>query len=138
MVTALSKIKTILDGISSSILPLKFKYLESKPASFPAAMLISNGFNESMFTNSSNQVVESFTIRLIYPQTESSAGYEKWLTLADAVSAEFRKKENQTLAGEAVSFQVNQGLPPAFSDAEYIQPVVIFDIIVEAKIIKQI
>lgn len=138
MVTALNKIKTILDGISSTILPLKFKYLESKPSSFPAAMLISNGFSESMFTNESNQVVESFTIRLIYPQTESTAGYEKWLTLADTVSAEFRKKVNQTLSGEAVNFMVNQGLAPAFSDTEYIQPVVIFDIIVEAKFIKQI
>jgi len=137
MLVALNKIKTILDTIPDEVLPLTFKYLDSMPASFPAGCVLSAGFNEEMIDSGSNQITESFVIRLIYPQAESVTGYEKWLTLADLVSAEFRKKENQTLGGDAISMMVKQGLAPEFSD-QYVQPVVMFDILIEAKIIKSI
>lgn len=137
MLVALNKIKTILDLIPDNVLPLTFKYLDSMPASFPAGCVLSAGFSEEMIDSGSNQITESFVIRLIYPQTESVTGYEKWLTLADLVSAEFRKKENQTLGGDAINMMVKQGLAPEFSD-QYAQPVVMFDILIEAKIIKSI
>jgi len=137
MLVALNKIKTILDAITTTTLPLTFKYLDSMPASFPAGCVLSAGFSEEMIDSGSNQLTENFVIRLIYPQAESAAGYEKWLTLADLVSAEFRKKENQTLGGDAINMMVKQGLPPEFSD-QYGQPVVMFDILIEAKIIKSI
>lgn len=137
MLSALQKLKTILDSITVASLPVKFSYLEAMPTSFPAGMVLSNGFVEEMLTNTSNKVTESFVIKLIYPQTESQAGYEKWMTLLDLVSAEFRKKDNQTLTGTAINMMVDQGLPPEFSD-DYSQPVVIFGISIKAETIKSI
>lgn len=137
MITALQKIKAILDTISATYLPLKFQYLESQPASFPAGMVLSQGFTEEMLDSDNNIVTELFVIKLIYPQDESSAGYEKWINLADTISAEFRKGTHQTMDGTAIVMIVKQGLPPEFSDA-YTQPVIVFSIIIEAKIIKSI
>lgn len=137
MKTALQKIKAILDTIPATDLPIKFEYLESQPQSFPAGCVLSLGFTENMLDTAHNVLSESFVIRLIFPQEESLAGYEKWMTLLDLVSAEFRKISHQTLDGEAVNFMIRQGPPPQASD-QYTQPVMIFDIIVDAKIIKSI
>lgn len=137
MITALQKVKAILDTIPSTDLPVKFQYLESQPTSFPAGCVLSLGFTENILDTSHNLVMESFVIRLIFPQEESLTGYEKWMTLLDLVSAEFRKASHQTLDGAAVSFMIRQGPPPEASD-QYSQAVMIFDIIVDAKIIKLI
>ena len=131
----MSAIKTILDTISADYLPVKFSYLESQPATLPAGCILSNGFVEEPYDGVFNEVQENFIIRLIYPQNETESGYAKWLTLADLISAEFRKKTHLTLDGQAISILVKQGLPPSFS-TEFVQPVVIFDLLIEVKILK--
>lgn len=137
MINALQKIKTILDSISVNDLPLKFEYLKSQPSSFPAGCLLSQGFTEEILDSTNNLIIETFEIRLIFPQDESLIGQEKWVNLADTLSAEFRKDTHQTLTGTAIVMTVKQGLPPEFS-SDYAQPVVIFKIVIEAKIIKSI
>jgi len=137
MLTAIKKIKDILDTIPTNILPLKFQYMESMPSSFPAAMLLSQGFEEEVLDSANNILTERFIIRLIYPTQESLAGYEKMLTLSDYISAELRKDDHMTLGGEAVHFQIKQGMAPEYSQ-EYSQPVAIFGLSLEAKTIKSI
>jgi hypothetical protein len=137
MLTALQKIKAILDTISSDVLPFKFEYLKSMPTSFPAGCVMSMGFTESYIDQQYNDQVETFDIKLIFAEEESQAGYEKWMTLVDLVSATFRKDDHQTLTGTAVDFRIRQCPAPTFSN-EYAQPIIIFDIIVDARIIKSI
>lgn len=137
MLTAIQKIKSILETIPTNILPVSFQYLESMPASFPAAMLLSQGFEEEILDSSNNILTEHFIIRLIYPTQESLAGYEKMLSLSDYISAELRKDDHMTLDGAAIHFQVKQGMAPEYSQ-EYSQPVAIFGLTLEAKTIKSI
>jgi len=137
MITALQKLKAILDTIPATDLPLTFQYLESQPASFPAGMVVSKGFTEVIFDSDNNIITETFEIKLIFPQDESLAGHEKWVNLSDTIAAEFRKKTHQTLDGTAITMKVKQGLPPQFSE-EYTQPVIVFSIAIETEIIKSI
>jgi len=137
MKTSLDKIKAILDTIPDTDLPLKFEYLNSQPASFPAGCVLPLGFTETPLDSANNEVIESFIIRLIFPQEENLSGYQKWMGLADVISAEFRKASHQTLDGTAAYFSIRQGTPPENTD-QYSQPVTVFDIIVDAKIIKSI
>lgn len=131
------KLKTILDGISSSILPLKFEYLETKPSSFPSGNILYAGGSEKMLDSQYNEITERFVVRLIFPTEERQAAQEKWMSLIDAISAEFRKDDYQTLTGTAVIFQIKEFSPPQPS-TDFIQPVIVFDITFEAKTIKSI
>jgi hypothetical protein len=138
MIQSMTRIKAILDSISDSILPLKFSYLESQPASFPAAVLTSLGAKEIQKDSIANEITESWAVRLIYVSEESAAGQTKWMTLIDALGAELRKSQNITLGGDAVNFVIKQIPPPTSFDTGYSQPVVVFDIIVDAVILKNI
>ncbi len=137
MISGLQKIKAILDTIPSTDLGLSFEYLKSQPSSFPAGCVLSNGFTEEILDSANNLITELFEIRLIFPQDESLIGQEKWVNLTDLISTEFRKSAHQTLDGTAIAMIVKQGLPPEFS-ADYAQPVIVFKIVIEAKIIKAI
>ena len=137
MITALQKIKAILDTISTTYLPVKFEFLESQPASFPAGCLLSQGLSEEIFDTDNNLVTETFVIKIIVPQNESQAGMEQWVNLADLIAAEFRKNTHQTLDGTAITMFVKQITPPEFSDA-YTQPVVVITITLEVKVIRSI
>lgn len=135
--TTAQKLKTILDTVSAAILPLKFEYQETKPASFPSGNIIYLGGNEKMLDTITNEVLENFVIRLIFPTEEGQVAMEKWLTLVDAIGDAFRKDDYQTLTGSAVSFQVKSYAPP-ITTSDYSQVVMVFDIMVEAKILKAI
>ena len=137
MLETLEKIKTILDGISSSILPFKFSYLETQPQSFPAGMVLCQGMSEEIYDQANNIVTETFVVKLVWPQTESEVGYQKWISLTDAVNAEMRKKIHQTLDDTVISFMVKQALAPEFTD-QYIQPVTVSGIILEVRKLKLI
>ncbi len=134
--TTIQKLKTVLDLISSSILPVKYQYLEAQPSSFPAGIITFVGAEERMLDTVTNEVTEQFLIRTIFPAEESQTATEKWLNLLDALGDEFRKDDHQTLTGTAHSFMITKFLP-SFSD-QYAQPVAVFDIFVEAKFLKQI
>lgn len=131
------KLKTILDTISSSILPFKFEYQETLPSSFPSGNIIFAGAKEETLDTVYNQLTERFVVRIIFPTEERQAAQEKWLTLLDAVSAEFRKDDHQTLTGTAVMFMITDYPQPQIS-MDFSQPVIIFDIGVVAKVIKPI
>lgn len=137
LLTTIQKLKTILDTISNSILPVKFEYLETSPSSFPSGNIIFVGGSERVLDTQYNEVTERFIVRLIYPTEERQAAMEKWLTLLDGVSAEFRKSSHQTLDGVAVSFLITDYPQPQVS-TDFIQPVIIFDIVVVAKTIKSV
>jgi len=138
MIASMNKIKEILDTISTTILPLTFSYLETSPTSFPAACLLSGGAKEERKDDVSNEITETWVVRLIYPSEESAAGQLKWLTLVDALTAELRKASHITLGGVAVNFVIKQIPPPASFSNDYGQPVIVFDIIVDALILKYI
>lgn len=138
MLVSMTRIKAIIDTVSSSVLPLKFSYLEAKPETFPAAMLVSLGSKEIQKDTISNEITETWAIRLIFSSEESEAAQTKWVTLVDTITAELRKASHITLNGDAVNFVVRQIPPPVGVQGEYIQPVMIFDIIVDAIILKNI
>ena len=103
-VTVAQKVKAMLDAISSSTLALKFQYNESTPTSFPAGMMLPPTFPSEDFTDSAyNTVTMVFPIRVLFPEEESSASYEKWLNFLDALHTELRDGDNRTLDGNAVS-----------------------------------
>ncbi len=135
MLATIQKLKTILDGIDNSILPLKYEYQETAPTSFPSGNIIFVGTSEKMIDTVTNMVNEQFIVRSIFPAEERQAATEKWMTLMDALTAEFRKDDHQSLTGTAVSFEIRGVSPPKISN-EFIQPVIVFDIAVEAKILK--
>lgn len=131
LATILTKVKVILDTISSSILPLKYSFLETMPTSFPAAALTYEGHSEKRKDTVSNEIEARFLLRVIYPTEERTEAQVKWLTLIDALSAEFRKDDHQTLTGSVVSFLVTNG--GASISLDYGQPVVIFTMSVTAR-----
>ncbi len=129
--TILTKTKTILDTISSSILPLKYSFLETMPTSFPAASLTYEGHTERRKDTVSNEIEARFLLRVVYPTEERVEAQAKWLTLIDALGAEFRKDDHQTLTGSVVSFLVTNGNSAISLD--YGQPVIVFSMVVTAK-----
>lgn len=135
--TTTQQLKTILDTISSSILPVKFSYQETMPTSFPSANIIFSGGKERMLDTITNEVEERFVVRAIFPVEERQAAMEKWMTLVDEVGTKFAKDDYQTLSGNAISFMVDSYQPP-FTSQDYGQAVIVFDMIVVAKSIKYI
>lgn len=137
LLTTAAKIKTILDTVSSSILPLKFKYTETMPSSFPSANISFIASGEERFLDTiTNEVEAQFLISLVFPTEESQNATEKWLTLVDAMSDEFRKDDHQTLTGTATKFKIlgtRQEIRTDFS-----QPVVVFSMTLGVTMIKAI
>lgn len=137
LLTVAQRLKTILDGVSSSILSVKYEYLETVPSSFPAGFIILAGAPaERMLDTVNNEVVYQFLIRTVFPVDASQGAFEKWLTLLDTIHTTFRSQTNQTLAGNAVSFMIT-GTSQSFS-SDYSQQVLVLDIQVEAKVIQYI
>lgn len=135
--TTLQQLKTILDTVSASVLPIKFQYQEAQPTSFPAGVLLYLGGGEQMIDTITNQVTEQFIIRLIFPVEASQAAAEKHMTLVDTIGNTFRSQSYQTLGGNAISFMIKNFAAPVGSN-EYGSPVLVFDINVEARVLKVI
>lgn len=133
-----TELKTILDTISATVLPVKFNYPEGKPTSFPAAVITWLGETEKTFDTQYNDISQQWVISLIFAAEESDQAMTKWLTLRDALGAEFRKDEHITLNGNAIHCQLKNSPPPSTTTEGYMQPVVIFDLIFEVRIIKDI
>lgn len=133
-----TELKTILDTVSSSVLPQKFNYVESKPDSFPAAIISYQGGQEKTLDQQYNEINQRWVISLIFPAEETQAGMDKWINLVDAITAEYRKEANITLNGNAIAMRLTDAPPPTSNTEGYIQPVVIFDLLFEVKIIKSL
>lgn len=133
----MTQLKTILDTVSASVLPIKFAFQETMPTSFPSGNIIFLGGEEKMLDSVTNELIEQFVVRLIFAENESAAAMTQWMTLVDTIGDTFRKDDYQTLVGNAVAFQVKKYAPPV-SSTDFGSPVVIFDIAMEAKTIKQI
>lgn len=137
LLSVAQRLKAILDGVSSSILPVKYEYLETLPSSFPAGFIILGGAPaERMLDTVNNEVTYQFVVRTVFPVAESQGAFEKWLTLLDTIGTTFRAQSNQTLSGNAVSFMIS-GTSQSFSQ-EFSQPVLVLDVQVEAKVIQYI
>ncbi|OGC59245.1 hypothetical protein A2245_03550 [candidate division WWE3 bacterium RIFOXYA2_FULL_43_12] len=131
------KICDIIDTISATIVPVKYRYPESKPSSFPATMTLFIGDEEKMVDSANNLTSYHFLVRTVYPIDESATGYQKWLTLYDTITAELRKDDHETLTGSAVKFMIESDGQPAFSE-QYSQPVAVLDIRVTAEVLQSI
>jgi len=133
-----AELKTILDTVSSSILPQKFNYPEGKPTSFPAAVITWSGESEKTFDTQYNDVTQRWVISLIFAAEESDQAMTKWLTLRDALGAEFRKDDHITLNGNAIHCQLKDSPPPITTTEGYMQPVVIFELMFEVRTLQDI
>lgn len=129
--TILTKVKTILDTVSASILPLKYAYVETMPSSFPAAALTYEGHAQSRKDTISNETEVRFLLRVIFPTEERAEAQVKWLTLLDALNTELRKDDHETLTGSVTSFLVTGG--GSAISLEYGQPVVVFTMVITVK-----
>ena len=133
-----TELKTILDTISASVLPVKFNYPEGKPTSFPAAVITYQGGTEKTLDQQYNEINQRWVISLIFAAEESDQAMTKWITLVDTIGDEFRKDDHQTLNGNAIHMQLKDSPPPSTTTEGFMQPVVIFDLIFEVKIIKSL
>lgn len=134
--TILTKTKTILDTVSSSILPLKYSFLETMPSSFPAAALTYQSHATKRKDTVTNMTEARFLLRVVFPTEERAEAQLKWLTLLDALDAELRKDDHETLTGSVVSFLVTNGESAITLD--YGQPVVIFTMVISAQYLSYI
>lgn len=131
---ALSAIKTILDGISSSTLSLKFKYFETTPSSFPAGMLIPPNFSAETFEDTANNTATMvLTIRTIFPDEESQTAFEKWVAFLEALHTELRSRDNLTLGGNAYSVRIT-GTGHGFTN-DFTIPCIFYDVQLEVKML---
>lgn len=133
---SIQRLKAILDSVSSSILPVKFQYVESMPTSFPAAMIAFQSSTEKELDTSTNVVDSVYAVSVIFPTEERQQATEKWMALLDAVSAAFRDEANQTLSNNAVRFMIGQTQSSITTD--YGQPVIVFTLIANVRFIKSI
>lgn len=127
----------ILDGISSSIIPVKYRYPETKPTSFPAAMLLYRGSTTQMLDTATNLVAYQFSILTVYPVDEAATAYAKWLVAYDTLEAEFRKDDHQTLGGTAVKFMIEADGQPTYTE-QFSQHVAVLDVRVIAEVLQSI
>jgi len=128
----------IVDGISTSIIPVKYRYPESSPTQFPATFTLFRGSPpERKVDTITNEVIYNFAIVTVYPIDESATGYQKWLLLYDTLTDELRKDDYQTLSGNAIDFMVETNGQPVATE-EFAQPCVMLDIRVTAKVLKSI
>lgn len=138
-VTIVGKLKTILQNVSATYLSAAsiYKYQESNPTIFPAAMVFYAGEGEEKQIDTiTNEVEQKYFVRLIFNTEEGEAAEAKWLTLVDKVKDEFRKDDHQTLTGSAKNVIV--GSVNAYASAQYVQRVMVFDIILTVLVIKEI
>ena len=130
--TVATKLKAIIDTVSSSVLPQKFSYNEAKPASFPAAIIQELNHSNGRLDTQYNILTQRWSIQLIFASTESQEAADKWRSLADTIFSTFSKDDHQTLTGSAVSVLVTDRLQPKGTEA-YGQPVVIYEVLLEIK-----
>jgi hypothetical protein len=128
--TILTKTKTIVDTISAGILPIKSAFLETMPSAFPAAALTYESHKEEKLDTITNKVSSRFLLRVLFPTEERLEAQAKWLALVDALGAELRKDDHQTLTGTAVNFGVTDGGSAITLD--YGQPIIVFTLIIKA------
>lgn len=131
------KIGDIVDTISASVLPVKYRYPEGNPTAFPASILLFAGDTERMVDTATNEVDMAFDIMIVYPADESAAGYAKWLAIYDTLKTELRKDDHQTLSGDAVRFMIETTGKPSFTD-QYGQIVAVLNVRVTAKVLQSI
>jgi len=137
-VSVAQKLKTTLDLISSSILPVTFEYLETMPSKFPAGMIVLEGSQgERARDTKYNELTVRFRIICVFAAQESQGAFEKWLGLLDALGDEFRKSTHETLDGDAFSFMI-EGYEQFADNQSYAQPVVGLSVRVVAKMLKSI
>jgi len=136
-ITIRSKLKTILDTVSASVLPLKYNYGETLPTSFPAGMILYRGEGEEEQIDTVNNLIpQRFIIRIVFPMAESETFETKRITLVDTIKDEFRKDDHQTLTGSAIN--VRTGEVAIYETDQYVQPVVVCDILLTISVIKPI
>lgn len=131
------RIGDILDTISVAVIPVKYRYPETKPSSFPASMLIYRGATEREVDTTHNLVTYRFSILTVYPVAEAATAYNRWLQAYDTIVAEFRKDDHQTLSGDAVRFMVEADGQPTYTD-QFSQQVAVLDIRVFAEVLQSI
>ena len=131
------RIGDILDGISSSVFPVKYRYLESNPSSYPALMLKYGGATSEMLDTITDLVTYTFDIVIVFPNDESADSQTKWQNAYDTVMAALNDRDNQTLSGDAVSFRVDQDLKPA-STSQFQQQVIVLGIRTLTKVVQSI
>lgn len=135
--TVATKLKTIIDTVSASVLPQKFSYNEGKPASFPAAIIQELSHTNGRLDTQYNILTQRWSIQLIFANAESQEAADKWRTLTDTIFNEFSKDDHQTLTGSAVSVLATDRLAPKGTDA-YGQPVIVYEILLEIKTLRDI
>lgn len=135
--TVHDKICDILDTVSAGVLAATYRYPPSKLDEFPAAVVLFGGDSERMIDTVTNEQSMVFSINTIFPTDESEDGYNKWLRLLDALKAELRKDDHQTLSGNAVYFLVDTTGRPEYS-MDFAQPVVILGIRVTVRVLQSI
>lgn len=135
--TIFDKIGDILDTVDVAVIPVKYRYPETNPSSFPASMLLYRGASERMVDTVTNLVRYQFSIVTVYPVAEAAAAYNRWLQAYDTIVAELRKDDHQTLSGNAVKFMVEADGQPTYTD-QFSQQVAVLDIRVVAEVLQSI
>lgn len=133
---SLTKLKSIVDLVSSSVLPQTYAYLETMPASFPAVSLTYVSHREARKDTISNELDINYLLRIFWPSEERVEAQAKWLALLDTLSAELRKDDHQTLDGSVASYITSGG--DSDITTEFGQPVIVFRLSIGVKLLKTI
>lgn len=131
------KVCDLVELVSDGILGAVYRYPVSELKVYPAARVLFMGDTERMLDTVLNEQTMTFLIQTLYPIDESEEGYQKWLRLYDAMKAEIRKDDHQTLDGTAVYFMLDTTGQVEYS-TEFTQPVTILTIRVVAKVLQSI
>ena len=133
--TVAQKLKAILDLISTSVIPVKFEYMETLPTSFPAAMIALDGSPaERQVDQITNELTCRFQLLLWLPPEPSQTGFEKACKALDAIGDEFRKNSHATLDGAALNLTIDSY--SSTPDVNAPQPLTVLAVRVSAKMLK--
>ncbi len=110
------RIGDILDTVSSSVIAVKYRYLEAKPSVFPASMITYGGSQIETLDTRNNLVTYVFNVHLIFPEDDSAAAQVKWQQALDTVIAALNTYANLVLSNDAANFSAVGDDAPAFSD----------------------
>jgi len=134
-----SQLETIITAIMASAgIASLYDYNPIELGSTPAVLILHNTSGEEINNTDETELTVSYIIRVIVEGTnDRDTQTTKLLTLTDAIMAELRKDDNETLSGNCHYFLAEHIESPA--DAEFAEmPVMFQDIVINAKILKSI
>ena len=137
--TIQTAIYNAVDGIKTAAqIDAVYKYNPISLDGTPAVIIVPDTSGETILTTDQNELATNFIVRCMVENTsDQSTQVTRLLAVVDAVMAELRKDDNQTLGGNCHYFLVEEIKPIDYGKVESLE-VMFMDLRISARLLKSI